>query len=91
MGGRGIHVADAVRSGGQGSSAVHQSTAVLTVEASHGSHSPTTVVTSAKWPGVQFAYRSTDTDLATGKLLQTTTILDIRVNPVVDDHLFEML
>jgi hypothetical protein len=41
--------------------------------------------------GVQFAYRSTDTDLATGKLLQTTTILDIRVNPVVDDHLFEML
>jgi hypothetical protein len=48
-------------------------------------------VTSAKWPGVQFAYRSTDTDLATGKLLQTTTILDIRVNPVVDDHLFEML
>jgi hypothetical protein len=48
-------------------------------------------VTSAKWPGVQFARRSTDTDLATGKLLQTTTILDIRVNPVVDDHLFEML
>jgi hypothetical protein len=40
--------------------------------------------------GVKFAYRSTDTDLATGKLLQTTTILDIRVNPVVDDHLFEM-
>jgi hypothetical protein len=40
--------------------------------------------------GVQFAYQSTETDLATGKLLQTMTILEIQVNPVVDDHLYEM-
>jgi hypothetical protein len=64
-------------------------------KALHPDADPTPTIIETVWSdfrqmaGVQFAYRSTDTDLATGKLLQTTTILDIRVNPVVDDHLFE--
>jgi hypothetical protein len=40
--------------------------------------------------GVRFAFRATDTDLATGKLLQTTTLLDLRPNLPSEDLLFQM-
>jgi len=40
--------------------------------------------------GVRFAFQASDTDLATGKLLQTTTFLDVQVNPPADDALFRM-
>jgi hypothetical protein len=65
-------------------------------KALHPDADPTPMTIETVWSdfrqmaGVKFAYRSTDSDLATGKLLQTTTILEITVNPVVDDHLFEM-
>jgi hypothetical protein len=37
--------------------------------------------------GVVFPFEARDTDLTTGKRLQTTTILDLKVNPSVDDRL----
>jgi hypothetical protein len=40
--------------------------------------------------GVRFAFQASDTDLATGKLLQTATLLDIAPNRPVDDRLFQM-
>jgi hypothetical protein len=40
--------------------------------------------------GVRFAFQAHDTDLATGKLLQTTTLLHIASNRPVDDRLFQM-
>jgi hypothetical protein len=40
--------------------------------------------------GVRFAFAARDTDLATGKLLQTTTLLEVRANPPVDDRLFQI-
>ena len=40
--------------------------------------------------GVRFAFEGRDTDLAAGKLLQTTTLLDIKPNPPPDDRLFLM-
>ncbi len=40
--------------------------------------------------GVSFPFQARDTDLATGKLLQTTTLLDVRPNLPADIHLFEM-
>ena len=38
--------------------------------------------------GVLFAFASTDTDLATGKVLETTTIRSIKVNPQFDATIF---
>jgi hypothetical protein len=40
--------------------------------------------------GVLFPFHARDTDLATGKLLQTTTLLELQANPPVDDRLFRM-
>jgi hypothetical protein len=39
--------------------------------------------------GVRLAFQATDTDLATGKLLQTTTLLEVQPNPPVDERLFQ--
>jgi hypothetical protein len=40
--------------------------------------------------GVQFAFQARDTDLATGKLLQTTELLDLKANPPLDEQLFQL-
>ena len=40
--------------------------------------------------GARFAFQATDTDLATGKLLQTTTLLDLRADPPTEESLFQM-
>jgi hypothetical protein len=40
--------------------------------------------------GVAFAFEASDTDLATGKLLQTSTLLEVAANRPVDDRLFQM-
>ena len=40
--------------------------------------------------GVRFAFQANDTDLGTGKLLQTTTLLDLQANRPIDDTLFDM-
>src|SRR6185295_4770585 len=40
--------------------------------------------------GVRFPFQATDTDLATGKLLQTTTLLDLRANVPLEESLFQM-
>jgi hypothetical protein len=40
--------------------------------------------------GVRFAFQGSDTDLATGRLLQTTTLLDITPNAPLDEALFRM-
>lgn len=41
--------------------------------------------------GVLFPFANTETDLKTGKVLETTTIRAIKVNPKVDDAIFETL
>jgi hypothetical protein len=41
--------------------------------------------------GVQFAFASTDVDLSTGKVLETTTVKSIVVNPAVAETIFENL
>jgi hypothetical protein len=41
--------------------------------------------------GVLFAFASTDTDLATGKLLETTSVRSIKVNPQFDPAIFDTL
>jgi len=40
--------------------------------------------------GVQFAFHAKDTDLTTGKLLQTTQLLDLKANPPLDEQIFQM-
>ena len=40
--------------------------------------------------GVRFAFQATETDLATGKLLQTMTLQDLRPNLPTEDPLFQM-
>lgn len=40
--------------------------------------------------GVPFAFHASDTDLETGKLLQTTTLLALRANQPVEPQLFQM-
>ena len=40
--------------------------------------------------GVLFPFEARDTDLATGKLLQTTTLLEIAANRPVDDEFFQV-
>lgn len=41
--------------------------------------------------GVWFSFANTETDLATGKLLETTTVRAITVNPKVDEEVFRKL
>ncbi len=41
--------------------------------------------------GVQFSFANTDVDLATGKVLETTTVKSILVNPAVAEVIFETL
>lgn len=40
--------------------------------------------------GVLFPFQARDTDLATGKLLQTTTLLELRANRPAEDRVFQM-
>ncbi len=44
-----------------------------------------------KVAGVMFPFANTETDLKTGKVLETTTIRDLTVNPAIDDKIFEQL
>jgi hypothetical protein len=39
--------------------------------------------------GVLFPFEARDTDLATGKLLQTTTLLEMTTNRSTEDGLFQ--
>ena len=41
--------------------------------------------------GITFSFANTETDLKTGKLLETTSIRDITVNPPIDPSAFEKL
>jgi hypothetical protein len=41
--------------------------------------------------GVMFSFANTETDLKTGKVLETTTARGITVNPTIDDTIFEKL
>ena len=41
--------------------------------------------------GVLFPFANTETDLKTGKVLETTTIRGLTVNPAIDDKIFEQL
>jgi hypothetical protein len=40
--------------------------------------------------GVRFAFQARDTDVAAGKLLQTTTLLEMRANGPLDEAIFRM-
>ena len=40
--------------------------------------------------GVHFAFKARDTDLTTGKLLQTSELLDLKANPPLDEQIFRM-
>lgn len=44
-----------------------------------------------KVAGVMFSFANTETDLKTGKVLETTTVRDIVANPTIDDGIFEKL
>jgi hypothetical protein len=56
---------------------------------------PTTIETSfsdfRKVDGVLFAFASTDTDLATGKILETTSVRSIKLNPQFNPAIFSTL
>ena len=41
--------------------------------------------------GVQFSFKSVDTDLQTGKVLETATVKQIVVNPQIEDSVFDTL
>jgi hypothetical protein len=41
--------------------------------------------------GVQFAFASSETDLKTGKVLETAHIKSIKINPPIDSSFFEKL
>jgi hypothetical protein len=41
--------------------------------------------------GVWFSFANTETDLATGKLLETTTVRAITINPEIDGEIFRIL
>jgi hypothetical protein len=55
---------------------------------------PTTVETAwsdfREIAGVKFPFRETETDLATGKLLQTSSLLELKANAPVDESFFQM-
>jgi hypothetical protein len=41
--------------------------------------------------GIPFAFHSEEVDLQTGKILETTTVREIRVNPSIDESIFDKL
>jgi hypothetical protein len=41
--------------------------------------------------GVKFPFATTDTDLKTGKVIETTTVKSIEVNPPIDPTIFKRL
>jgi hypothetical protein len=41
--------------------------------------------------GVKFSFATTDTDLTTGKVIESTTVKSIKVNPPIDPTIFEKL
>jgi hypothetical protein len=41
--------------------------------------------------GIPFAFHSEEVDLQTGKVLETTTVREIRVNPPIDESIFDKL
>lgn len=66
------------------------------LKALHPDIDPTVTTIETVWSdfpqvaGASFAFLATDTDLATGKLLQVTTLLDLRPNLPTDESLFQM-
>ena len=44
-----------------------------------------------KVDGVMYAFHSEEVDLQTGKVLETTTVKEIRVNPPIDEKIFSKL
>lgn len=65
-------------------------------KALHPDNDPTPTTIETVWSdfrrvsGVLFPFEARDTDLATGKLLQTTTLLELSANRPADDGLFRM-
>lgn len=65
-------------------------------KALHPDNDPTPTTIETVWSdfrrvsGVLFPFEARDTDLATGKLLQTTTLLEMSANRPADDGLFRM-
>ena len=41
--------------------------------------------------GVMFPFANIETDLKTGKILETTTLQSLKVNPSIDHKIFEQL
>jgi outer membrane lipoprotein-sorting protein len=41
--------------------------------------------------GIPFAFHSEEVDLQTGKVLETTTVKEIRINPSIDESIFDKL
>jgi hypothetical protein len=64
-------------------------------KALHPDNDPTPTTIETVWSdfrrvsGVLFPFEARDTDLATGKLLQTTTLLELAANRPADDRLFQ--
>ena len=65
-------------------------------KALHPDNDPTPTTIETVWSdfrpvaGVLFPFEARDTDLATGKLLQTTTLLEMAANRPVDDEFFQV-
>jgi hypothetical protein len=65
-------------------------------KALHPDNDPTPTTIETLWSDfrpvsrVLFPFEARDTDLATGKLLQTTTLLEMNANRPIDDDLFQM-
>jgi hypothetical protein len=65
-------------------------------KALHPDIDPTPKIIETAWTdfrevaGARFSFQGSDTDLATGKLLQTTTLLEITPNAPLDENLFQM-
>ena len=65
-------------------------------KALHPDNEPTPTTIETVWSdfrpvaGVLFPFEARDTDLATGKLLQTTTLLEMTANRPVDDEFFQV-
>lgn len=66
------------------------------VKALHPDIDPTPTTIDTSWSdfrtieGLHIPFEARETDLATGKLLQTTTLLEIHANVPADDHFFQM-
>lgn len=72
-------------------------TRARTLKALHPDVDPTPTTIETVWSdfrpvaGVSFAYQAADTDLTTGKVLQTTTLLEVRPNRPAEDALFGLM